>query len=446
MYNIIQSKYRYIFLICILCILINLFINSTKIIEGARGGKPAKPASTAVAAAVAAAAAEAERKKTEAAAAEAERKKAEVAEAERKRIAAAERERERIAAAERERERIAAAEREEQERISSAEREKERIAAAEKERKDALIRGEVNAKLPSLVRGILEKTISETTESQIKTKGLLDTLDSTQQNLDKRITDTNETIRSIVQNYNDQIKAAHENSLSNLNQRYDMYTTSLSNDATVATDKIRELTKNVSENSEKSVQSSNEAKGYADASNRIYEQVFKKQSKDVIDQDNAEYTSGKQGFTSMEYTTPTNLFDLEKDVVDAINGFNTTYYEYVRCLSGGSNCNVGTPVKEEDVIQASEAVSKKANALQAAYSKANPQSTDATFKSTHQSIMNKAKSVDELRRTLDTKMDTILKNKNPPSELTRQYDSTVYTGIMWSVLATSVLFYVFTEM
>jgi len=42
MYNIIQSKYRYIFLICILGILVNLFINSTKIIEGNKNKKKIK--------------------------------------------------------------------------------------------------------------------------------------------------------------------------------------------------------------------------------------------------------------------------------------------------------------------------------------------------------------------------------------------------------------------
>ena len=140
------------------------------------------------------------------------------------------------------------------------------------------------------------------------------------------------------------------------------------------------------------------------------------------------------------------LFNLEKKLIEEINNFNTIYYEYVRCLSGGSNCNVGTPVTEQNVIDASETVNNKATALQTEYSKANPQTTDATFKSTHESIMNKAKQIDELRRTMDTKMETILKNKNPPNELTRQYDSTVYTGIVWSILATSVLFYIFTEM
>ena len=166
----------------------------------------------------------------------------------------------------------------------------------------------------------------------------------------------------------------------------------------------------------------------------------------MVQQDNAEYASSKEGFTSMTNTEYTQkIFDLEKELVDAINHFNTIYYEYVRCLSGGSKCSVGTPVNEQNVIDASETVNRKANALQAAYDEAKINVKTADFKTNHESIMNKAKSVDELRRTLDTKMDTILKNKNPPSELTRQYDSTVYTGIMWSVLASSVLFYIFTE-
>jgi len=318
---------------------------------------------------------------------------------------------------------------------------------------DEKIKSEVKSALPSLVKSLLATPIAEMKQTQTETKSLLDTATTTQRSLDEHISNSNANMNTIVQTNNNNLIKTQKDLLSNLSQQYDMYRTGLSNEVNVATKEFKEFNQNISNASEKASQFSNEAKGYADITkgyadktNRIYEQVFKKQSKDVIDQDNAEFASGKQGFTSMEYTTPTNLFDLEKDVVDAINGFNTTYYEYVRCLSGGSNCNVGTPVKEEDVIQASDTVNRKVNALQVAYSKANPQSTDATFKSNHESIMNKAKSVDELRRTLDTKMDTILKNKNPPSELTRQYDSTVYTGIMWSVLATSVLFYVFTEL
>lgn len=111
-------------------------------------------------------------------------------------------------------------------------------------------------------------------------------------------------------------------------------------------------------------------------------------------------------------------------------------------MSGGSNCTVGTPVTEEKVISASHSVNERAEELKNKYENQPNYTSDTT----HESIMNKAKQIDELRRTMDTKMETILKNKNPPNELTRQYDSTVYTGIVWSILATSVLFYIFTEM
>jgi len=140
------------------------------------------------------------------------------------------------------------------------------------------------------------------------------------------------------------------------------------------------------------------------------------------------------------------LFNLEKELIEAINEFNTIYYKYVQCLSGGSNCTVGTPKTKENVISASDKVNEKANKLKTEYESESNYTTDTIFKSTHESIMNKAKQIDELRRAIDTKMETILKNKNPPNELTRQYDSTVYTGIVWSILATSVLFYIFTEM
>ena len=98
-----------------------------------------------------------------------------------------------------------------------------------------------------------------------------------------------------------------------------------------------------------------------------------------------------------------------------------------------------------EVTTAATAVNDAVKALEEAY-RLSPKNDGEIFESNHKEILEKAKTIDELRRSLDTKMDTIIKSKNPPNELTQQYDSTVYTGIMWSVLATSVLFYVFTEM
>lgn len=73
--------------------------------------------------------------------------------------------------------------------------------------------------------------------------------------------------------------------------------------------------------------------------------------------------------------------------------------------------------------------------LKTAYESATPDDQTASIKS-------KASAIDSLRRELDTKMQQVL-NKQ---DITNEYDSTVYTGIMWSVLGTSLLYYIFTEM
>jgi hypothetical protein len=153
----------------------------------------------------------------------------------------------------------------------------------------------------------------------------------------------------------------------------------------------------------------------------------------------------KENFTQMN-TINNNLFDLEKDLISKINQFNDTYYKYIRCSSGGSQSYCATNNKTDvEVNTAATAVNDAVKALEDAY-KLSPTNTGSLFESNHKEILEKAKTIDELRRSLDTKMDTIIKSKNPPNELTHQYDSTVYTGIMWSVLATSIIFYVFTEM
>jgi hypothetical protein len=214
------------------------------------------------------------------------------------------------------------------------------------------------------------------------------------------------------------------------------------------------MNKNVLDASEKAGFARDKAKEYADSTNKIYNDVFGKLTTQVIQQDNANFSEkAKEAFTEMNgtgYNTKTgpnntNLFDLEKELVNTINDFNTSYYNFVRCSSGGS-INCGNKPSDKEVEEKSKRVILMTERLKSAYEEAKIQTNDATFKKNHQEIMEKSKSIDELRQNLDIKMDAIMKSRNPPNELTQQYDSTVYTGIMWSVLATSVLFYIFTEM
>jgi hypothetical protein len=414
MYNIIESKYRYIFLICILGILISLFIKSTKIVEGniardirksikkTRQGieKAAKKTRQGIENAV---------DKTKDVVEDAVDKTKDVVDKTKDGIE------------------------------DAADKTKDGIEDAAD--KTISIKSEVSAALPSLVKNILQKPIAKMKETQLETKKILETVASTQNNFEKSIANTNSNMKSAVQTNNYKLIKKQKELLSNLSQQYDMYKTGLSNEVNVATKGIKDLNENISNSSNAALESANEAKKYAELSNRIYNDVFGAISARVIQQGNAE------PFTQMDSTGYTqNLFDLEKELVDAINDFNTTYYNFIRCSSGGSNCSAAAPIKEQDIIDKSNVVNDKAKALETAYTNANIQTSDATFETNHKEIMEKAKSVDELRRALDTRMDAVLKNKNPPNELTKEYDSTVYTGIMWSVLATSVLFYIFTEL
>ena len=424
MYNIIESKYRYIFLICIIGIVLFLFINSGAVVEGLTAKQKREKV-------------KAQAKKVEAQAKKAEAQVAAQANA--------------MAAAEIQ-QKIAGSPVLAPSTSATGSNATSTMPTSSKATTET-VKKEVKAQLPSLVSGVLAKPVTDIKNTQAKILAELRQISSRQANLKKNVDNVNVDMKKGTQENKNKLKKTYDKLSSNLSQQYDMYKTGIANEGSAATSSIKNLNKSVTNASEEAVAARDKAKEYADLSNKIYNDVFGGLTSRVIQQDNAEFV-GKQGFTPMNGSGYTNrdvnnknLFDLEKQLVDAINDFNTSYYNFIRCSSGGS-VNCGNNATAADVEAKSRHVIFLVNRLQVAYNnaKTNIQTNDATFKTNHQEIMEKSKSIDELRRNLDAKMDAILKSRNPPNELTQQYDSTVYTGIMWSVLATSVLFYVFTEL
>jgi hypothetical protein len=232
----------------------------------------------------------------------------------------------------------------------------------------------------------------------------------------------------------------------NLYNQQTMYKTGMSNEAKTALDAIKNLNADSSALSNQAVVAKDGAVESKNRVEKIYNDVFGKTTATVVQQDiqkesftQRDFFSSKEGAT-FKRSAPINakLFDLEGKLIHAINDFNTTYYGYIKCSSSGT-----IVCSKTEVDNKAKAIHDAIVALQSKYTAS---ITDAKFKENHQIIMDKSKSIDELRRGLDEKMVTILKLKNPPNEMTLQYDSTVYTGIMWSVLATSIVFYIFTEM
>ena len=267
---------------------------------------------------------------------------------------------------------------------------------------------------------------------------------------DKQVTDANTKIDTKIQEYNDKLSNFYKSTEAELNGQYNMYKTELSNDAVAVTNLIKQTDSNNSNLSEKITNTKNETKQYADETKRIYDDVFSASTAKVIKQNNSEFKA-TEGFETKDYTgyvTPNsnnkNLFHLENNLIDQLNTFNTIYYSYVQCYSKGT-CDVGNRKTISDVTTQAAIVNTAITDLKNEYDRQNISTKDNVFETNQNEILNDSKSVDELRRSIDNKMDQILQNKKSSVEA-QQHDSTVYAGIIWSVLAISILFYIITEM
>lgn len=303
---------------------------------------------------------------------------------------------------------------------------------------DKKIIEQVNKILPSMLANAISPAVNEIKKTQ-------ETLNLNMKRVDKKM----ENFNKIIDNSNKYLNDKKDNSLKEfdqsakmfsklLSQQYDMYKNGLQNEATTATKSIGSLKADISGASDDIMKAKTETKKYSDLSKQVYDNVFGAISARIVQQDNIEYT--KESFTPMNdggYVSK-DLFNLEKKVIDEINNFNTIYYNYVSCKTNGSTAQ--TCKTDSDVTTASNRLNVAINDLQTAYSNAGAMKNSSTFSANHQEIKTKSQEIDDLRRTLDSKMESIL-NGNP--EVKQELDSTVYAGIMWSVLATSLLFVIF---
>ena len=220
---------------------------------------------------------------------------------------------------------------------------------------------------------------------------------------------------------------------------------------------------------------------------KMYKDVFGKASAVVIDQANNSYKKGREkdpvtGYYKEEFGTiyealespvPQAVFDKEKEVIQDINAVNQTYYNLVSSPSTTNSIAFTkacyklagiSSLQERNLIIALNAALFNDQAQKTAIITALEDPTTGlkiadgsitellemyknlpAYKDQTDDIIKKASAIDELRRDLDTKMNTILQSKNRIDEPSVTYDSTVYAGILWSILGTSLLFYVFTE-
>ena len=252
-----------------------------------------------------------------------------------------------------------------------------------------------------------------------------------------------------------------------------MYITEMKNEAT----KFDEVKKSVMNARDETLVASEKAKEWADSAEDIYKNVFGKSTHNAVVTATQQPAATQQAFTTMfsgvNFVPNTGYYEtfvererfepvtvplrskpgnqpldvLTADVVSKMNNFNAAYSTYV-LVPPAATAGI-KELKLADLTSANSELKTALDRLAAAYPTTTNNSSyknDAKFKIDHAAILEKSKEIDGMRQELDAKMENILKGRAPQNEFTNEYDSTVYTGVLWSILGTSLLYYIFTEL
>jgi len=134
----------------------------------------------------------------------------------------------------------------------------------------------------------------------------------------------------------------------------------------------------------------------------------------------------------------------EEQLLNDLNDFNAKYAIYV-------NCKTNTPTactqQRTILISAHDKIVNSSGSLQAVSSSLttlNADVTNAVADASFNDINAKHKNITQLRGELDAKLKELyVTDDSLAYEQQRMFDGTIYTSLIWTVLATTTLFYVF---
>jgi hypothetical protein len=152
-------------------------------------------------------------------------------------------------------------------------------------------------------------------------------------------------------------------------------------------------------------------------------------------------TSVLEGYTP--FTKPDsnkkNAFDLENDLVDKINSFNTAYYGFLSGTKTQRALNNANTALTTSIANLKSYINANINK--------DPKISDDEFERRHAALKTTSDQINTLRADLDMKMNEIIKAKEGVHmDYTIERDTVAYTTILWTTLATSMLYLVFVKM
>ena len=153
-----------------------------------------------------------------------------------------------------------------------------------------------------------------------------------------------------------------------------------------------------------------------------------------------------EGLTDTDMSNITTLMKKEKELVDQLADFNIKYERYIHCSDSKDNkdCVSGREPTSQELITKMNTINDIINTMKSKITTI-PQTTN--YQSNHNSIVNDYDKVVNLRNDLDMKVKQLYDPENSKIvDFKYAYDSTIYSGIIISALATSLLYYIFTEL
>ena len=300
----------------------------------------------------------------------------------------------------------------------------------------------VQSILEKITPAILKPYIDNIKQSQDNVTQMQDELMQLQSNLNNKTATINNQQKQLNTDLNN-VTSYYKDLSSNMLGQYTMYKTALANESSLGLSSIKSAVQTAQTSADIAKDNATVAQTYANKTQTIYNNVFGNTTANVVHNDLAvEGFSVCEGLSSIyttDGTTPGNIFKLEEELVSAINDFNTQYAQYMRCKA--TTCTQNT-VSEDTIKNKATAIQAKVQELKNAYATSSNDITGATYENNHRDIMDKANQLLQTRAELDAKIANIMQ---PASELNRFYDSTIYSKIVLSVLASSIAYYIITN-
>jgi hypothetical protein len=160
---------------------------------------------------------------------------------------------------------------------------------------------------------------------------------------------------------------------------------------------------------------------------------------------------------NMHISEGLSVMQNEQQLLNDLNEFNTKYARYVACSDNILNANnklkcTDIELNKKTVTDAydkivGDSVSGSLYAVKDGISDANDYITNDVADATFDDITAKHNNIMQLRGELDAKLKELYVTEDSLAyEQKRIFDGTVYTSLIWTVLATTTLFYVFKKL